>query len=149
MKIINYFTVKDKDYWLNEIKKCNWRDAMFLSNLLTENTFHEILGIGNLYLLIDYDQLLCFGTLTEKDYIEDKGLHPWIGFIFTQPTHRGHRYSQKIINQMLSDAVIQGYSYVYLATEHIGLYEKYGFSYLENRKDKWGINNRIYFKKII
>lgn len=145
MEIIDYFTVENSQFWLDEIKKCDWSAARLLSKMLANNTFEKTLGYGTLYLLIDNAHLLSFGTLTQRDCIEDDDMYPWIGFIFTRPQYRGHRYSQKLINKMLSDATKQGYSCVYLASEHIGLYEKYGFTYLESRIDIWGDNNRIYF----
>lgn len=145
MEIIDYFSSKNQKLWLSKIQKCNWSAARILAKMLLENTFHERLGWGFLYLLIKDEHLLSFGTLTQKDCIEDNNMYPWIGFIYTQPQYRGHRYSQKLINKMLDDALNQGYFCVYLASDHIGLYEKYGFTYLENRIDIWGDNNRIYF----
>lgn len=148
MEIIDFFAVENPQFWLKEIKKCEWSAAQLLSKMLAENTFHKTLGHGMLYLLVDNAHLLSFGTLTQKDCFEDNDMSPWIGYIFTQPQYRGHRYSQKIINKMLSDARKEGYSRVYLASEHIGLYEKYGFTYLENRIDIWGDNNRIYYMNL-
>lgn len=145
MEIIDYFTSKKQKLWLSKIQKCNWSAARILEKMLMENTFHKTLGWGTLYLLVKDEHLLSFGTLTQKDCIEDDSMYPWIGFVYTQPQYRGHRYSQKLINKMLDDALNQGYFCVYLASEHIGLYEKYGFTYLENRIDIWGDNNRIYF----
>lgn len=145
MKIIDYFLAENPQYWIEQIKKCDWSAASILSKQLTDNTFHQTLGNGTLYLLIEGNYLVGFGTLTQKDCINDDNLYPWIGYIFIQPYYRGHRYSQGLINQMLIDAIRQGYSCVYLATEHIGLYEKYGFTYIENRIDIWGDINRIYF----
>lgn len=148
MEIIDFFVVENPLFWLKEIKKCEWSAAQLLSRMLTENTFHKTLGYGTLYLLVDNTHLISFGTLTQKDCFEDNDMYPWIGYIFTKPQYRGHRYSQKIINKMISDARKEGYSRVYLATEHIGLYEKYGFTYLEDRIDIWGDNNRIYFMNL-
>lgn len=148
MEIIDFFVVENPLFWLKEIKKCEWSAAQLLSRMLTENTFHKTLGYGTLYLLVDNTHLISFGTLTQKDCFEDNNMYPWIGYIFTKPQYRGHRYSQKIINKMISDARKEGYSRVYLATEHIGLYEKYGFTYLKDRIDIWGDNNRIYYMNL-
>lgn len=144
MHIVDFSKIANKKFWISEIQKCDWSSAQLLSKLLTENKFYDFLGYGSLYLLIDGKHLISFGTLTQKDCIEDNSMYPWIGFIYTKPQYRGHRYSQMIINKMLADATEQGYLCVYLASEHIGLYEKYGFTYLENRIDIWGDNNRIY-----
>ena len=47
-----------------------------------------------------------------------------------------------------SKAKKDGYKTVYIATDHIGLYEKYGFSYSESRTDIYNEESRIYFKEI-
>ncbi len=76
-------------------------------------------------------------------------MYPWIGYVYTYPNFRGHRYSQYLIDYLLKVAKTKGYTSVYLATEHKGLYEKYGFLYLENRIDIWGDENGIYYKSRI
>ena len=37
---------------------------------------------------------------------------------------------------------------VYICTGEIGLYEKYGFEYIENRVDIWGEDSRLYVRTI-
>ena len=37
-----------------------------------------------------------------------------------------------------------GFSRMYLSTEHVGYYEKYGFRYIGQGYHPWGENSRIY-----
>lgn len=149
MEIIEYFSDNQKQHWIEEIKKSDWPAAKFLVKLLTENIFDIMLGKnGQLYLMVDNDALVSFVTFTQKDCIEDDTLFPWLGFLFTFPDYRGHRYSEAIIEHAIVNAKEQGYDKIYLATDHIGLYEKYGFLYKENRLDVWGEDSRIYYKTI-
>ena len=37
---------------------------------------------------------------------------------------------------------------VYIATDHVGLYEKYGYTYLENRIDCRGSDQRVLYRDI-
>lgn len=153
MEIIDYFESSEKEHWLSEIERCEWGAAKFLAELLkgTESnygTFENALGKGRLYLLTEGSALISFATLSEQDCIADKSMTPWIGFVYTYPEYRGHRYMGRIIGRALSDAAAQGFDRVYVATDHIGLYEKYGFSYLENRKSVWGEDDRVYVIKI-
>lgn len=46
------------------------------------------------------------------------------------------------------EAKSENHSIVYLATDHLGLYEKYGYIYLETRKDYWDEETRIYYKNL-
>lgn len=147
MEIVEYFSDSRKRHWLEELKKSNWSAAKFLVTLLTENTFDSVLGkSGKLYFMIDEDKIVSFVTLTQRDCIADDTLFPWLGFLFTFPEYRGHRYSEAIINYAVEKAREQGYDKVYLATDHVGLYEKYGFVYKENRVDVWGEDSRIYVR---
>ena len=73
-------------------------------------------------------------------------MFPWIGFVFTSPEYRGHRYSEIVINAACNEATKFGCKRVYLATDHIGFYEKYGFTYVENRIDIYNEDSRIYYK---
>ena len=43
LEIIEYFTTKKKEHWLNEIKKCDWGAGQYLYQLLYEN---NLVGTG-------------------------------------------------------------------------------------------------------
>lgn len=148
MHILKFSELSDKDKWITKIRFCDWRAAKFLADLLEQDRFHEVLDSGSLYLLADDEKLVSFCTLTQKDCIDDENLFPWIGFVFTAPDYRGNRYSGEIIEHACNEAKKQGYDKIYLATDHIGLYEKYGFTYMESRIDIYGEESRIYCREI-
>lgn len=62
--------------------------------------------------------------------IRDKSMFPWLGFLFTYPDYRGNRYSEKLLKYVEEEAKSENYLIVYLRTDHTGLYEKYGYTYL-------------------
>lgn len=147
MQIVNYFDRPDQEALAEKIGKGDWGAARFLAKLLRGGTFFDALGEGGkLFLLLDGDNIVSFVTLTRKDCIDDDTLYPWLGFFFTFPEYRGRRCGGALLAHAAEDARRQGYEKVYLATDHIGLYEKYGFSYLENRMDIYGEDSRIYVK---
>lgn len=148
MKIINYFECDNREHWLAEIKKSDWRAAPTLAGFLENGTFFENLGDGILLLLTDGDKLVSFVTFARNDCIDDKTLYPWIGFVFTFPEYRGHRYVGRLIERCEEIAREHSVKNIYICTDHIGLYEKYGYSYLENRVDIYGGDSRIYVKRI-
>lgn len=149
MEILNYFESGSKEYLLSQIEQCDWSAAAFLAKIIKENRFDEILGSdGSLFVMTDGEKLVSFCTLTRRDCIKDESLYPWIGFVFTAPEYRGRRYSGKIIAHACAKAKKQGFDMVYLSTDHVGLYEKYGFVYMENRTDVWGEDSRIYYRDI-
>ena len=159
MRILNYrrnmvikeFFKEDKDareHWTEEIKKSDWRAAWFLVELLTKGTFHDTLGEGELYLLTDENKLMAFVTMTRRDCIVDDNLFPWIGFVYTFPESRGNRYSELLINNCADIAKKKGFEKLWIATDHDGLYEKYGFVYLENRIDCWGEDSKVLYRQL-
>ena len=147
MEIFDYFSNEQRS-WIDKIRICDWGAAKFLADLLEQNKFHNVLGNGSLFIMADSEKLVSFCTLTSRDCIKDDDLFPWIGFVFTSPEYRGKRYSSEIIESACKRALRQGFDKVYLATDHIGLYEKYGFTYLESRTDIYGEESRIYFRKL-
>lgn len=149
MQIIEYFQCVEKEKWIAEIENCDWSAAKFLSRLLKENKFESTLGgEGKIFLMVDGEEIVSFATLTHQDCIEDETLFPWIGFVYTAPPYRGCGYCGKVIEHACEEARNDGHNTVYLATDHIGLYEKYGFVYMENRQDVWGEDDRIYYKEL-
>ncbi|MBQ2952119.1 MAG: GNAT family N-acetyltransferase [Clostridia bacterium] len=147
MRIIDYFQDARQSHWLEQIRGVEWRAARLLETLLTEGTFHEVLGRGTLYLLADGDVLASFLTLAERDCIDDPALTPWIGFVHTAPEYRGRRCAGRLIDHAVRVAGEQGAPQVYICTDHEGLYEKYGFVYLENRVSIYGEDSRVLVRR--
>lgn len=147
MKIIDYFRDDRQAHWLRQIGQCEWRAAQFLSELLGEGRFRQTLGEGTLYLLVDGDALISFLTLARRDCIADETLAPWIGFVHTAPEYRGHRYVGRLLDHAVQTAGAHGAERVYICTDHTGLYEKYGFTYMENRVSIYGEDSRVYFRE--
>lgn len=148
MKTLNLANINEQKQWIEKIRNCDWSAAKFLADLLEQEKFQETVGGGRLFIMTDADSLVSFATLSHNDCIKDESLFPWIGFVFTCPEYRRHRYSGEIIELACSEAKKQGYDKVYIATDHIGFYEKYGFTYIENRADIYGEDSRIYCKKL-
>ena len=149
MKIINYFESADQPALQEKIVACDWSAARFLAELLKKGTFNETLGgWGYLFLLMDGGNLVSFATLTGQDAIRDESMTPWIGFVFTSPEFRGHRYAGQVLAHGEKTAAGLGYRRVYLETDHVGLYEKYGYTFLENRVDCWGEDARVLYKDL-
>lgn len=149
MKMIHFFESDDQERLIGKIAQADWGAARFLVKLLQEGTFLQTVGgEGELYLLMDGENIVSFATLTRQDAIRDETMYPWIGFVYTYPGYRGHRYSEKVLSYAERIAASQGHKRVYINTDHVGLYEKYGYVYLENRVDCWGEDGRVLYKDL-
>lgn len=146
MTLFKFSDAENKQYWIEQIRAQKWGAAEFLAYILEQNKVDEILGGGEIFILADGERLVSFCTLTKNDCVKDDTLFPWIGFLFTTPEYRGHRYSEIIMDEAYRVAKEQGADKVYLATDHIGFYEKYGYTYLETRIDIYDEESRIYYK---
>ena len=145
MKTISYHGSGEREHWLTEIGRSDWRAAAFLHRLLGEGRFFEAVGEkSRVLLLTEGEELISFCTLAEKDDIRPTELTPWIGFVYTFPEHRGHRYAGRLLDEAVRLAGKEGSPAVYLSTNHEGLYEKYGFAYLTTMTDRQGNPSRVY-----
>lgn len=146
MHVINFYESEQQPALIGKIEEGDWRAAKFLAKLLRKGTFQQAVGGGTVYLLMDGEAIVSFVTLTRQDCIADETLYPWLGFFYTFPECRGHRYGGQLLAYAAEEVKKRGCKQVYLATDHVGLYEKYGFTYLENRVDIYGEDSRIYVK---
>lgn len=145
MQYVEFFASDLQERLLKYLEQCDWKAGRYLAQLLSTGQFESMLGTGSkLFFLMDEDAVVSFVTLTHQDCIADESMYPWLGFLYTEPNYRGHRYSEQIIQHALSVAKDMGHSSVFLATDHVGLYEKYGFTHIDNRLDVWGEMSRIY-----
>ena len=149
MRIIEYFTTENKEHWLNEIKKCDWGAGQFLYQLLCENNLKKTVGETALVpMLVEGDELISFCTFAPLDDIQPTTLSPWIGFVYTFPDYRGHRYAGMLLDYAESIATVMGREYIHISTNHIGLYEKYGYEFFKTEKDIDGEDSRVYRKAL-
>ncbi len=149
MRIIEFFTSDDQAHWLRQLEKCEWGAGKFLHQLLQSGKLKETLGETALVpMLIDGNNLVSFCTLAPMDDIQPTTLTPWIGFVYTFPQYRGHRYAGQLLQYAESIATVMGKESVYISTGHTGLYEKYGYDFYQIENDIGGEPSRIYRKTL-
>lgn len=132
-----------------KMQACDWDAGRYLGDLLASGKTEEMFGAGSRVLfLIENDNLAAFCTLAVQDEINDASLTPWIGFVYTFPEHRGHRYSEKLVQFAADAAKNRGYSNIYVSSEEKGLYEKYGFRFWKNAESIHGYTTQIFVREL-
>ena len=149
MEIIEYFSTENKEYWLTKLGECEWDAGRMLHRRLSDGSMKQLIGEeAQILLLTDGDNLVSFCTLAPKDDIQPTDLTPWIGFVYTFPSYRGHRYVGKLIRHAEELAKAAGAEKTHISTSHTGLYEKYGYTFFGMMKDVSGEDSRVYVKHL-
>ena len=79
---------------------------------------------------------LCDGRIVgglgviENDFHNRKDLYPNICAVFTEEEYRGKGIAGRLLDMAVEDLRLRGISPVYLLTDHIGFYERYGWEFL-------------------
>jgi len=135
----------------------------------TDGGFHDLLGPGRFLLMLDDNnateitvnnekgvcpRLACFVSVTRNDEVDIKmsgreTWTPWVGCVFTYPEYRGNRLSENLIYLAEEYAVKEfNAEYTYISTDHIGLYEKFGYEFFTESDTVWGETTRVMRKKV-
>lgn len=146
MTIVDYFKSPDQARWLARMRSASWPVAGFLADFLArEGAFAKQFGAAaTVLLLVDGDDLAGFCTYAERDEVDDPVLTPWLGFAFTFEAYRGRRCLGVLIRHVLKMAAAEGHPTLYISTDHVGLYEKYGFAFVGTGHSVWNDTVRIY-----
>lgn len=148
LRVIRFFESERPEHWLEEIARCDWSAGAFLHRLLSTGTFFDAVGEDSeVLLLTDGDELVSFCTYAKRDDIQPTDLSPWMGFIYTFPGRRGHRYIGLLFDEVGRLVREAGIPAVYISTNHTGLYEKYGCEYLTQMTDMDGNPSRVYIRR--
>ena len=83
-------------------------------------------------ILLDGDNLVGFISIFPTDGDERCDLSPWYATMYVKKEYRGKGYS-KILNDAILDAArSRGFSKIYLKSDLINYYEKFGAVYMED-----------------
>ena len=149
MRIVKYYKSQNQEHWKNQIRQSDWSAAQLLFELLEKDELKRRCGKSTeVYLLTDGDNLVSFAVLTEQDEIDAPELSPWIGFVYTFGQYRGSHNAGRLIEHICDVLKSANVKNVYVSSEEIGLYEKYGFSFLKTMKNHQGKPTRVYVKTL-
>lgn len=82
------------------------------------------------YLCLDNNQIIGGLGVIENDFHDRKDLAPNVCAVYTEQTYRGHGIAGRLLNMAAEDLRAKGITPIYLVTDHVGFYERYGWEFL-------------------
>ncbi len=111
--------------WSEKEKKLTEYIDYKLRKLKIENNIILILG------LVDHNKLVGFISLLKKDGDCEVKLTPWYATMYVKKEYRGRGYSRILNDALLEKSKRLGYTKVYLKSNLINYYEKFGAIYIK------------------
>ena len=89
-------------------------------------------------------QIVGMASIRKTDYYPLPEIYPWVSSVFVTEAYRGHRISEALITAINEYARELGFTRTYIPSEHVGLYEQYGYEYLQDIVNYGGGTDRLY-----
>ncbi len=93
-------------------------------------------------------QIVGMISIMKTDYYPLLEIFPWVSSLFVMEEYRGNRISEKLIGFANEYAKECGFVRTYIPTDHIGLYEKFGYHYLRDITNYGNGTDRLYVKEL-
>lgn len=82
------------------------------------------------YLCLDGEKIVGGLGIVDNDFHDRKDLKPNVCAVYTEKTYRGKGVAGRLLDMAVADMRKKGISPLYLVTDHVGFYERYGWEYL-------------------
>ena len=129
----------------------------FVENFSWEDVKEHALWMINSWIFTDWeavmvamvgDQIVGMATIMKTDYYPIPEIYPWVSSVFVTEEYRGHRIGEKLIDFTNEYAREKGFDRTYIPSEHVGLYEQYGYHYLKDIVNYENGTDRLYVKEL-
>jgi len=96
------------------------------------------------YLMLRGDDIIGSFGLIENDFMVRKDLLPWLCALYVEPGERGKSLGSRLLAHGRQEVKALGFEKLYLCTDHVGYYEKYGWWFYGMEESEWGGKTRVY-----
>lgn len=140
---MHIYNIKDKPKYIKEVAMLTqkeWRDKNLSEDecrIRVNTKINKIYSLlDNPYycklILLDDDLLVGFISIFMSDGDERLDLKPWYATMFVKEEFRGNGYSKILNNAIINEAKKRGFSKLYLKSDLVNYYEKFGAKYIED-----------------
>lgn len=82
------------------------------------------------YLCLDGEKIVAGMGVIENDFHDRKDLAPNVCAVYTEEEYRCEGIAGNLLNMVVADMKSKNITPIYLVSDHIGFYEKYGWEFL-------------------
>lgn len=136
------FDIKEKQGYLREVAELTqneWGSKELSKEEYEEKVNLKINKIKSLWddirycklLLLEDETLIGFISMFPTDGDERQDLTPWYATMYVKKEYRGKGYSKFLNDAILAEARKRGFEKLYLKSELVNYYEKFGAKYIE------------------
>jgi RimJ/RimL family protein N-acetyltransferase/ubiquinone/menaquinone biosynthesis C-methylase UbiE len=113
-------------------------EASISDSLTTQNP------LPRWYLMFKGNDIIGSFGLIDNDFMIRKDLLPWLCALYVEKTERGKSLGSRLLARGRQEAKALGYDKLYLCTDLVGYYEKYGWRFFGMEESEWGGKTRVY-----
>ena len=144
--MLQIYNLKDRPEFIEEVATLTqkeWGQAGLTKEQFNNKVIKKIEKIKNSFenkfycklILVENNTLIGFISIFPTDGEERKDLSPWYATMFVKEEYRGNGYSKILNNAILSEARKRGFRKLYLKTDLVNYYEKFGAVYLDELRN--------------
>lgn len=141
-------SVRDNPQFLNmaiEYLSAKWPVPKVVYQNCIEHSMNTESPLPRWYLLVNQqgETIGCYGLIA-NDFNSRQDLWPWLCALYVEEECRGHALGARMLLHARREAKRLGFGKLYLSTDHLGYYEKYGWQYIADAYDTGGEAGRVY-----
>ena len=96
------------------------------------------------YVCIEDGCIIGGAGVINNDFHKRRELSPNICAVYVDEAHRGHGIAGALLRHVCRDMHEKGIDTLYLVTDHVGFYERYGWEYFTDVEEDSGEISRLY-----
>lgn len=132
--------------FLHFVENCSWTEVRdHIAGLIREWKFTDW---ETMFAAVRDGRIVGMASVLKTDYYPLPEIFPWVSCVFVEKPYRGQRISEKLIDAANRYAKEHGFTRTYIPTEHKGLYERYGYTYVKDIVNYGGGTDRLYVKNL-
>ena len=124
---------------------CSWVAGPHLAGMLRENRFTDWEAV---FAAMQGEEIIGYCTFLKTDYYPENRYWPWISSMFVGESHRGQGVCGMLIEGAVRYAREQGFQRVYIPSDMVGFYERYGFAKIDELVNYGGDVDSIFARDI-